>query len=256
VFQHHRTAFIFLAELPLFSLPQSPPKHEEPQPQEQEAEEDSGCGSLSFAAGGAACHSPQRRPSTLGILGRASSEGGGSDDDGSTCRSPGRRPPLQQLRAGAGGLGFAVLADEGKEEEEANGAEEEKEEEVCTSGGQASPALGGAFSFGAASPGQQQQPPLFGPAAAAAAAAPAHSRFGFVASSPRPPAPAAAASPVLSPQGQPGLFSFGAPLTVAELAPAASCDDDDEDDEPFFSAVASRATSAGMTAYASAQSLR
>ena len=212
----------------------------------------------------------------------ATSDGGSSgmecDSDADGAASAGGASPARAAAAG----GFAVLAngsegedDEAAEEESVNdelppeaqpqqqqqqqlagdsGYESEAEAEEADGGTTAAPAApSGAFSFGwaPASPAllerqQQVQPgaaPLFSFAAAGggAAVAPRSPPLDL------PPGARASTASLAALHASGGLGGFGG----AGLAPA-----DSEEDAQFFSAVPSRATSAGLTAYASARSLR
>lgn len=212
----------------------------------EEQEDSAAGGSVSFAT-----HhkQPRQKPARLGFAalqallaepgaGAGEGEEGGSGDD--DCSSP--------VRPHATPGGFAALADEepvGEEEAAAaEVAEQAADEDAAeqTAAEQAVPAAAeqGAtcgFSFGFA-------------AAAAPSAAPQSSGFGGF---------GAGASPRA---GRPPLASLqlppGARASAAGLAPSGRCGGagSDSEDEQFFSATASRATSAALTAYASARSLR
>lgn len=202
-----------------------------------------------------------RGPSAAaGLASLAAAEDDASSDGGASCEGS---PPRAAAAAG-----FALLAegsdDEAAEEEsideELPAAEQQQQragdsvyesEAEAEEGTRPAPAAaGGAFSFGWAplgapvSPGphqqQQQQPGAAQPFSFASAAG---------GTAPAPPSQPCELPPGT---GHAGLRASGVMGASAGLANAESS----EDDALFFSAVPSRATSAALTAYTSARSLR
>ena len=197
---------------------------------------------------GSACTSPRRPVGAGGFAVLAGSECGGSESGDEAAGESGNEQPA------AAAVGDSGYESEGEAEEEDEGAAEAGES-AADDAATAAPL----FSFGAARPPPQGS----------------HSRFAFAKS------PAASPPPAASPQ-QPALFSFAAMAAAAspsaaaalgasqptqrspadaplpaELPQHASGSGSEEDGEQqYYSAVPSRATSAALTAYASAVSLR